>query len=891
MSQKVLRSRVRLACCGFLGLAGLAAQAEEARDPLRLGGRIRPLEATLALELDPARVEFSGRVVLELWVTEPTAEIVLHADRLKLEYAQFLPALESTKKDPVKLELEVRGDRWHFQTPEPLTIGRGRLEIVYRGIVEELDSAGLFRQRDGEDWYLFSQLQPYDARRVFPGFDEPSFKIPWSVELRVPDGLVALSNMPSVGEVREASGWKTVRFETSPPLPSYLLAFAVGPFEFVDGGRVGRKGVPSRVVVPKGRKAEGEYAARTTPAIVSALEEYFDIPYPYPKLDQIALPHTVGFGAMENPGLITYVERLILIRSADLTEERRRAWGGVAAHELAHQWFGNYVTLAWWDDTWLNEGFATWMTHKVLERVHPEWRADLSRLERRSAAMGSDALPSARRVRQPIRSSGDIRNAFDAITYSKGASLLSMFEGWVGEEGFRQAVRTYLGRHAHGTATAMDFLETLGKVTDPKLASSFTRFLDQAGIPEVAATLRCETGRAPVFELEQRRFLPQAFRFSGATSEELWEIPVRLRVATEQGMEEFRILLDQRRGRLELPEGTPCPTAWFGNATGRGYYLVRTGSKELGQQLDPATPLEVGERFALLTEVRLRMGAGELPADEALRGLQPWSRAPERQLVEASASIVRAARRWVPEDRVGAFAAWVRGQFRPQLEYLGLLPVPGELEDWSLLRNQLIRLLAREGTDSQLRAWAKERLYAGWENPAAVPAAVRSAVLEAAAAGGEGRLWEEIVERARREANRRWRQQLLSALGQFEDPALLVRSWGLLLDPSWDIRDALGILQELPSSAHASRAFLAWFEQSLDVLLSRLPEQLRARVPGWAAGLCSKEEGARLRTLLEPRLSRDPGFERNLNLALETIEICASAAPVQQAALLRFLEP
>jgi alanyl aminopeptidase len=528
------------------------------------------------------------------------------------------------------------------------------------------------------------------------------------------------------------------------------------------------------------------------------------------------------------------------------------------------------------------------MTQKVLERLHPEWRADLARLERRAAALQSDALPSARRVRQPIRTPGDIRNAFDAITYSKGATLLGMFEGWVGEDRFRRGVQSYLSRHAHGTATAADFLETLGQAGDRNLAAAFQSFLDQPGIPEVTVALRCEAASSPVFELEQRRFLPRAFRTQGASPEERWGIPIRLEVATKEGMKEFRVLLDQKRGRLELPDGTPCPQVWFGNASGVGYYLVRPGDQELEPFLSPSTPLEVGERFAFLTDLRLLVVSGELSADAVLKGLEPWIRASERQLVEAAAGIVRTVRRWVPEERTEAYAAWVRRQFGPQLEALGRLPAPGEPEDRALLRNHLIRLLAGEGADRELRAWARERVLTGFEDPAVVPAAVRSAVLKAAAAGGDERLWDWILERARREPNRRLRQELLVALGQFEDLSLLARSWGVLLDPAWDIRDALAMLQELPASPQVRSGFQTWIEQNLDPLLSRLPEQLRARIPGWSAELCSKQDGARLRAILEPKLSQEPGFERNLNLALETIEMCAAAAPIQRAALDRF---
>jgi aminopeptidase N len=350
-----------------------------------------------------------------------------------------------------------------FQFAQPIPPGKATLAVAYKGVYEKTDTIGFFKQQDGGAWYVFSQMEPTDARRAFPCFDEPSYKTPWQLTLHVKKDHVALSNTPVASEADEPNGMKAVTFRETAPLPSYLIAIGVGPFELVDAGTAGRRKTPLRIVAPKGRGAEAAYAVEVTGEILSRLETYFGIPYPYEKLDSLAIPQTVGFGAMENVGLITYVDRRLLIRPDMATEEQRRGYASTGAHEIAHQWFGDLVTMQWWNDLWLNEGFATWMANRTLEDWKPEWGGALAKVERRADVMGTDRLVSARRVRQPIENEGDIRTAFDGITYQKGASLLAMYEEWMGREAFRRGIQRYLKAHAFGNATSSDFLGALAE--------------------------------------------------------------------------------------------------------------------------------------------------------------------------------------------------------------------------------------------------------------------------------------------------------------------------------------------------------------------------------------------------------------------------------------------
>ena len=358
-------------------------------------------------------------------------------------------------------------------------------------------TTGIFRQKTGDDWYAFTQFEATDARRAFPCFDEPSYKVPWRLALTIPKGDIAVSNTPVAKEVSAGDGLRTVIFEETKPLPSYLVAFGIGPFDVVDAGRAGIKHTPIRMIVPRGQASEARYAVETTGQILALLEKYFGTPYPYAKLDNLVIPQTVRFGAMENAGLITCNERILLAKPAEETADFKRGWASVCAHETAHQWFGDLVTLAWWDDTWLNESFATWMSRKIVEQWKPEWDTPVSNVAARAGTMEGDSLATARKIRQPIESKGDIDNAFDNISYGKGAAVLAMFEAWVGPEKFQKGVRRYLGEHAFGNATYKDFLNALEAEGGAGVGKAFATFLDQPGVPLVSLDLVCGSGAPP----------------------------------------------------------------------------------------------------------------------------------------------------------------------------------------------------------------------------------------------------------------------------------------------------------------------------------------------------------------------------------------------------------
>ena len=361
---------------------------------------------------------------------------------------------------------------------------------------------------------VFSKFEPIYARRAFPCFDEPSFKVPFDVTLTVPKDAVALGNMP-VAATSEVADKQVVTFATTPPLPSYLLAFAVGPLASktatVAPSSVRASALPLSAVALRGREADAAFAIAESPALIAEEERYFGMPFPYPKLDLLGIPDFQS-GAMENAGLIVFRDASLLVNADASTLDQRIQVLDTIAHEVAHQWFGDQVTMRWWDDLWLNESFASFLATRTLRTVKPEFEHELIEVKSVNDVMNSDGLASTRRIRQPITGVDDITNAFDAITYLKGEAVLAMVESFVGDDVFQRGLHDYLAIHAGGNASTVDLVGALSKASGRDLTPLFSSFLDQPGSPLIAAHATCTGGQGAI-ALEQSRWLHRGARF------------------------------------------------------------------------------------------------------------------------------------------------------------------------------------------------------------------------------------------------------------------------------------------------------------------------------------------------------------------------------------------
>jgi len=864
----------------FLAVPVRAETSAPEPPQLRLPAVARPLAVAADLTLIPDRETFDGRVEMRIELAQPLELLWLNANRLEIDAAEVVSGGETVAARAVPGGDQFVGLAFEREVPA----GPATLTVRYRGKLDPVETEGLFHEKSGDDWYVFSQFESIFARRAFPCFDEPSYRAPWRLTLHVPAEVSAVSNMAVVAERAEADGMKAVEFAETPPIPSYLVALGVGPFDYVDGGVWGESKTPVRIVVPRGKGAMAKFAAEVTGPILADLEKYFGIPYPFGKLDYLVIPHTVSFGAMENPGLVTYAERGILMDEAGATLARRRSYASTTAHENAHMWFGDYVTMAWWDDIWLNEGFATWMSGKTLASWRPEWWDEADGFGRRGWAFGADSQSTARPVRRPIATTDDIESAFDGISYAKGGALLQMYETWLGSDRFRDAVRAYVGSHAFGNATSDDFLAAVGAVGGGDVAKSFAGFLDQPGVPVVRFDVVCPEGAPAKLELAQRRYAPIG---SPVPTDARWTIPVAATVGRGEERAEVRTLLAEREGGVELPF---CPEWVAGNRDGVGYYVGEYAGDLLARVEGAIDTLPASEQVALLSDASMLVSAGALEPATALGLLPRFAGSPHRQVVESATRIAGSVSGHLVEDSLRPnYQRFVRGLLGDRARELGFAPKPGESQDDGLLRNDLVGLVADEGADPELIAEAG-RLARRWlEEPGAIDPSMLSTVLTIAAQDGDAALFDAFLAKLEASSDRRVRGSLFRALGSFRDPALARRALDLTLSGKFDLREANGILRGVAGDSATRRTAFDWIVANYDRLAPQLPEAWRGGLALMASGMCDAGAREEARVFFEPRLQGVPQGPLRLEQTLDAIDRCVARRQAQLGEVSEFL--
>jgi len=869
----------------ILGLLVLSAAASSPQPPaLRLPADVAPTRYSLALTLDPAQDDFSGVVTISLLVRRPTAIVWLNAHHLKVASATL-------EQGGLRRSAAVVEGGEHFvglAVDEPLALGEARLVVAYTGEVNQKAGAGIFLSRRGEDRFLFTQFEPIDARAAFPCFDEPGYKVPWRLTLRVPAALTAVSNTRVQNESVER-GMKRFVFHETPPLPSYLVAFAVGPLEFVDGGTACRRKVPVRIVVPRGDAPRARHAAQVTAEILTRLEAYFDIPYPYDKADQVAIPRSFG-GAMENAGLVTYDSEIILAPpQGEDPPQRQRGYASVAAHELAHQWFGDLVTMAWWNDTWLNESFATFMEQKLVADWKPEWGTRVDDQGGRTFALWFDRLASVRRIDQPVESTTDIANAFDGITYQKGAAVLTMFERFVGEEAFRLAVRAHLTAHALGNASSQDFIDALDAAGGASVSASFRSFLQQPGAPLVRMSLACE-GQAARVGMTQERFQPVG---SGASGEETWTVPVC--VAWEDGgaRQTQCTTLASKSGSLVL-RGKGCPAWFLGNAGEWGYYYSAYDSPALEALVANRPKLSLAEQAGLFGELDNLARAGRLPLSDGLKLAARLADDPSRFVAQAAVQLASVRIDFLPASLRPRYRQYVRDAFGPHARRLGWVPKAGEGDDDRLLRPDLVRFAAHEGEEPELVAGATGLARRWLDTRETLPADTFGAIFETAARHGDASLHARILAAAKAEKEEFFQQRLVRALGAFRQRDLVMQNLSLLMDGAFDMRIATPLLFGPLDDPDTARLPLETVKARYDALVARLPSaagiDYAAFLPETAGTGCSSADATEAQEFFGPRLANVNGGPRSLDQVVERIKLCAARKDAQQNDLVRFFE-
>lgn len=914
-----MRFSACLVACTLFGASLAAANTipVPASPTFRLGDTAKPVKYEARLAIDPRETRFEGELRLTFDVKQTTPTIWLNATNLTIASIEVKQGARTYQARVRKLNDDIIAlDAWEEVPPtvapppaasgelpppppvptEPLSrapaapvmvpshfdAGPATANIRYSGDLEPLSTRGLFRQQEAGEWYVISQFEALHARRAVPSFDEPGWKTPWQLTLDTPKDLVAVSNTPEAAsyDVPNRAGWKRRAFAWTKPLPTYLIAMAIGPFDVVDGGTAGQKKTPLRYLAPKGRGGDLAWVKESTPKVLELMEAYFGSPYPFEKLDSVTIPQTINFGAMENVGLITYNANLMLAKPHEETTAFKRRYASIAGHEIAHQWFGNLVTPAWWDDIWLNEAFATWMAEKILYQFKPEWDDGFGRAFARSQAINADKLVSARKVKNPVVAKADVMAAFDRITYSKGGQVLSMFEAWLTPEQFREGVRNYMKRHAFGNATSQDFFRSLGEAAGKRddALKAFTAFIEQPGVPLVDVSLQC-AGRTIAVKVSQQRLRPAG---SQAADVE-WTTPACFKFGNGAKVDTQCMEISNAPRLVPLTTAKACPDWVLGNANGVGYYVTRYDTA-LEKKLSRAVlRLPEQEAVAFVSDATLRTESGLLPVDAALEWAAASIRHPSNAVKRQAVELLRAQRdAWLNPRQQRRKLDIVKKDMLPLAQKLGWQEKPTDDDRTRALRIALLPVVAELSRDEALRLEARSLAGKWMHDRASVSTSMVEPVINIAAMFADVAIFERMEVLTFATEDRRERRALHQALAQVRDPVLRRRAYDLMIAKRGSVdlingRDVVLFLNDALENEHNRLASFAFVRANFDALTAKMPPDTPGQTMTPLARLCTKDDRVLFVDFYKDRAAKFLGGSRRYEQALERIDLCIAA--------------
>ncbi len=848
--------------------ANAAAAGVDVRSPPlgKLPEGVRPVHYVLELKIDPDQPRFSGDVQIELELQAPTQVIWLHGRGLNVTTVEVL--LPDGARRAAQYKQHSPDGVAAVTVAAPLPAGRMTLHMSYDAPFDE-QLAGAYRVAVGKQHYVFTQFEAIDARRAFPCFDEPRFKTPFALTISHPAGVVAVANSPESGAQPLPDGGQMVRFQSTPPLPTYLVAFAVGDFDIVEWSSLARTAlrdrvVPLRGIAVKGKGAQLRQALALTEPMVTRLEQYFAQPYPFAKLDIVAVPDFAA-GAMENAGLITYRDSILLLGDK-ATEGQRRGLITIHAHELAHQWVGDLVTPPWWDDIWLNESFATWMESKIAQQIDPAGHYDRALLAGTHAAMAQDSLPSARQVRDVVSGAEDIAVVFDGIAYEKGGAVLAMLEGYLGEADMRDGIQRYFRRHSGGTATSDDLIRALVEGNgDVKLAEALNSFLSQPGVPLLTVRTACRNGGAEL-SIRQSRYEPLGYK--SVRRADRWRVPLCMRTSTGQQCN----LLEQNELRVVLDA---CPDWVMPNAGGLGYYRFSLDKASFQNLVSHVDQLTDREQIALADSVMAGFQAGQYTFADVLALAKKLAVVPEREVATALIDgWERVHWSWLDERQRTASAAQIRAVFAARLQQLDT-----RQPDQRLFAANLQRFVAIAGEDPALRAelaTAAMRYLAATDeiqsDSGLLPEFLRTALTVAVVDRGAD-AFDAIVGKLATTNDGFVREAMVNALGAAATPALQSRVHALLLAKTLRRNEVDGLLSTLPRQGRAAQHW-PWIEANIDALVGLGSTSLGTFAPYLGASTCTSADLQRLKSTFGQRARKWEGADHSLKQSTNVVQSC-----------------
>ena len=838
----------------------------------RLPATVTPIHYTLWFAPDLQNATFRGRETINVAVTNPTTSITLNAAEIQFGDVTLT---SGGRKQTARVMLDEKQEMATLTVPQPIARGSASIDITYTGILND-KLRGFYLSKANGRRYAVTQMEATDARRAFPSWDEPAYKTTFDISLMIDNGDTAISNGAQTSDrPGPEPGKHTLVFARTPKMSSYLVAMLVGDFVCRNGTS---DAIAVRVCSTPDKLPLTAFALEAAQQEVKFFNAWTGIKYQWGKLDIIGVPDFAA-GAMENSGAITFREEYLFADPQRASLGTRKTVASVIAHEIAHQWFGNLVTMKWWDDIWLNEGFATWMANKPLADWHPEWQVELDEVEETQTAVATDALRSTRPIRTTVETPDEINEVFDGIAYQKTASVLRTIENYVGAEEFRKGVMSYLKKYSFANASGEDFWNEIARVTGKPVDRIMRPFIEQPGVPVVRVEAKCQ-GNTTDIALRQERFVGMTGSSTDSTAQ-LWTIPVCF---TTPGSNSQRCtLLDKREQRMPL---AVCAADVFANAGGRGYYFseyppeeVRAIARTARASLAPAERLSLlGDEWWMVRAGRHDIGvyldiASSMAGDEAPPVIEQIG----RSVGYTHDSVVQAG-------DLARFEEWVQRRFGPQLMTLGFPGNASDTDDRQSRRATLLYVVGVAGNDADVQRQARELALKYIDAPDAVPATLASTVLNVAAIGGDAMLYERYVAQLSKLTDKPEEYyRFFNALTSFRDPALVQRTLQFAISPAVRTQDTATLIAGLigqPWSRDAAWEFVKSNWQKLNDLLGVF--QGIPRIAGAVGAFCSREKEADVEQFFKDHPV--PAAERTLRQAFERIDACAALKDRQAGA-------
>ena len=839
----------------------------------RLPAIAKPEHYRLWFEPDLQTDTFAGRTTIRVQLAAATSEIQLHAVEITFDKVR-ITAGEQTQDATVALHSE--SETASLTVAQKLPAGRAEIDITYKGILND-KLRGFYLSKANGRKYAVSQMEATDARRAFPSFDEPALKATFDISLTIDAGDVAISNGAQISDTPgPGAGKHTVAFATTKPMSTYLVALLVGDFTC----REAKAGLtPVRVCSTPDKKALTGFALEAAVQQLAFYNDYFAIPYPFDKLDIVGIPDFAA-GAMENTGAITFREENLLADPERASLSTKKTVAAVLSHEIAHQWFGDLVTMKWWDDIWLNEGFATWMANKPLAAWRPEWNVELDEVLETQGAISTDALQSTRPIRTTVETPEEINEVFDAIAYGKSAAVLRMVEAYVGNDDFRRGVASYLKKFSYANAAAEDFWTEVTRVSGKPVDRIMASYVDQPGVPLLQVASRC-VGTATEVAIQQGRFAgaPKA-----SPPPQTWAIPVCLKTGTTPAAQCEVI---SKQAAFKFPG---CTTDIFVNRGSAGYFVTEYPAANVrGLSLKAETVLTptervgfLGDEWRMVRSARHDIGlfldlAGELADDKT----------------PAVVNSVRSRVAFTAEELAAAaarpgIATWIRRKFGPALEQSGV-PTRDDDEQKQSRWAALAELVGIPGEDRQFQVKSRELASRLMREPASLPSTIAPAVLHVAAYGGDGVLYDQYLNRLKALGSQPEDYYVyFNALPYFRDPALVNRTLAFAISPEVRTQDTDILIAGVLSHPWGRDAAWSFVTREWSTLTERLGVFMGLpSIVGATGNFCSAAAATKVKQFFAAHPV--PSAERTVRQAIERIENCAAMKARQSPALTAWL--